>query len=256
MNLFYKTLYLFLKKLKFNSHINNLRGLLYFLQSKNMQINTILDVGAFKGEWSKYVQRIFPKSTFVLVEPNIAHNSVIEAKGFLPFNELFSNERKEVVFYSSNTSGDSCYLEVDQLNSYTNTRRITTITIDEFFKLNNLPTPDLIKLDVQGSELDVLRGAIRTIIRCKIVILELPVIPYNLGAPSFTEVTSHMISRGFVPFYLCEVHKVGEVLVQVDIAFLKNSEFEKLFGKLEERGFWQTVTMSLEESLRASRNKK
>lgn len=249
MNLFYKTLYLFLKKLKFNSHRNNLRGLLYFLSSKNMQINNILDVGAFKGEWSEFVQRIFPKATFVLVEPNSVHNSVIESKGFLPRNELFSNECKDVIFYSSNTSGDSCYPEVDQLDSYTNTRRITTVTMDEFFSLKDLPTPDLIKLDVQGSELDVLRGAIRTLNQCKIVILELPVIPYNLGAPSFTEVTSYMISLGFVPFYLCEVHKVGEVLVQVDIAFVKNYEFEKLFGRLEERGFWQTVSRSLGESL-------
>jgi hypothetical protein len=41
----------------------------------------------------------------------------------------------------------------------------------------------LIKIDVQGAELDVLKGSLNTLSNCKYLIVELQDINYNNGAP-------------------------------------------------------------------------
>ena len=41
------------------------------------------------------------------------------------------------------------------------------IDIDTYIKRNNIPRVDYIKLDIEGAELSCLKGAAKTIVRCK-----------------------------------------------------------------------------------------
>ena len=56
---------------------------------------------------------------------------------------------------------------------------------------------DLLKADVQGAEIAVLLGGLRTLSQAKLVLLEAPVLPYNEGAPRFSELIAFMASQGF-----------------------------------------------------------
>jgi hypothetical protein len=71
------------------------------------------------------------------------------------------------------------------------------VTLDAVRRLKNFPPPDMIKMDVQGAELDVLKGAVETLSTVKHVILELQVVEYNKGAPLKDDVIAYMDTQGF-----------------------------------------------------------
>lgn len=242
-----KKVYRFLKKRGYVFHMHNLLGLFIFLEENQIKIKEVLDIGAHAGEWSQYLREIDSDLSFVLIEPNSIHNDSISKRGFKVHNELLSDKVKDVVFFSSGTTGDSYYPELDEQGKTQPERKMKTITLDGFYENNSdLPVPDLIKLDVQGAELDVIRGGKRTIERSQIVLLELPVIPYNLGAPSLTETVNFMLKMNFIPVFLTESHNIRDVIVQLDLAFMNGKLFEKCFGSLETRGYWQTTKSALD----------
>jgi len=70
-------------------------------------------------------------------------------------------------------------------------------TLDSIIEAKKLPLPDLIKMDIQGSELDVLLGGSIAVNNAKAIILELPHVEYNLGAADKDTIIAHMDSLGF-----------------------------------------------------------
>lgn len=72
-----------------------------------------------------------------------------------------------------------------------------TVTLDAIMRLKQLPPPDLLKLDVQGAELDVLKGALECLTSASHVILELQKVEYNQGAPLKDTVIEWMQQQGF-----------------------------------------------------------
>jgi hypothetical protein len=55
-------------------------------------------------------------------------------------------------------------------------------TLDTVVRECGFPLPDLVKIDVQGAEIDILRGGTKTIQNARRLIVELQAIEYNLGA--------------------------------------------------------------------------
>ena len=98
-----------------------------------------------------------------------------------------------------------------------------TDTLDNIVKKEKLPKPNFVKIDTQGSEIDILKGGKKTISNCSVVYLECPIINYNLGAPNLDEYIKYLNSVDFVPYDICEVHYSDKVLIQVDILFIKKS---------------------------------
>ena len=74
---------------------------------------------------------------------------------------------------------------------------LTTYSLDDVIKARNFPLPDLIKMDVQGAELDIVQGAETALKHCKDLILELQTVEYNKSAPLASEVIKYIESIGF-----------------------------------------------------------
>jgi hypothetical protein len=73
----------------------------------------------------------------------------------------------------------------------------STTTIDYIMEVNKYPQPDLIKIDTQGSELDILKGAKNTIKGVNHLIVELQHVQYNIGAKLVDESIEYIFSLGF-----------------------------------------------------------
>ena len=166
-----------------------------------------LDVGVCKGHAIPFILQQLPSLTKVeMIEACELHRPDLEEvsnKYNIPFHiEVLSDEVKEVTFHldgkgaESTGPGNSYYLE--DTHHYINTpseQRITN-TLDNIY--NDTYTFDLIKMDTQGSELDIIKGGKNLIQRTKGIILEENIYRYNTGAALHDEIKEYMESIGFV----------------------------------------------------------
>ncbi len=78
-------------------------------------------------------------------------------------------------------------------------------TVDTLIESGQCQPPDLVKLDVQGYEIEVLEGWTESFYRCQIIQCEISLIPIVAGAPLLHEVITYLFQRGFVVFDVTEL---------------------------------------------------
>jgi hypothetical protein len=112
------------------------------------------------------------------------------------------------------------------------TREIETETLDRICG-NHDVWPDLLKLDVEGAELDVLRGGEQAAQGALAIDIEVAFAPLRIGAPLFSEVDAHLHKLGFSPSGLRRVFwrkPIGDVerpvLMQGDLLYLNERASE------------------------------
>jgi FkbM family methyltransferase len=112
----------------------------------------------------------------------------------------------------------------DPASVYVGTETVEVSTVDDLWEsIVRDAERVFLKLDVQGFELEALRGAERSLPRIDGVQAELSLVPLYEGAPSWIEVITHLQERGFHPERLepaFDDPETGEVL-QVDGVFAR-----------------------------------
>lgn len=122
----------------------------------------IVDVGAYKGDWTKRTLDIFPDSTFVMIEAQSSKIRELEdvrvqhANVSLECALLGDEKRHDVVFFEMET-GSSIYKE--NTNVARTVSHLQMDTLDNVMDKYPIDGECFLKMDVQGAELDVLRGA-------------------------------------------------------------------------------------------------
>lgn len=189
------------------------------LRSLGWSPKTVLDIGGYKGNWTREVQRQFPAASFTVLEPN--RHPELQSLQARVLYEIVSAECAPVPWYSNLSTGDSLYKETTRHYSDVSPTIRTTTTLDTLFPSE---TFDFVKLDVQGAELDVLQGGHRMLEGTEVLLLECPFAGcYNEGAPSFATYIERVAALGFSPLDIIESHRTRGVLFQIDIVFLRTS---------------------------------
>ncbi len=192
------------------------------LAQKGWQPASVIDVGAYQGEWTRLVRRVFPSAPVLMVEAQEQKRPYLDRVcSDLPDVQyvramLAATSGKEMAFFEMET-GSSAFPE------RSNAPRRETVqssrTLDEVAA--TLAGPIFLKIDVQGAELEVLAGGERILSRCELVQLEVALLPYNEGAPTLLEVVSQMDDRGWVPFDIAGFSRPnGRDLAQIDLLFV------------------------------------
>ena len=178
--------------------------------------SSVLDVGGFKGNWTREIQRAYPTATYTVIEPN--PHPELRTLNARVHSEVLADTVKSVDWYSVLGTGDSFYKEMTRHYSSVPPTPRTTTTLDALFPSESF---SLIKLDCQGAELDVLRGGPRVLGEAEVLLMECSFAGrYNLNAPAFAEYIQTADSLGFAPLDLVEQHRIAGLLFQVDIVFL------------------------------------
>ena len=188
--------------------------------------NGIIDVGAFHGEWSRFIAGIYPRTPILMIEAQAEKKPELEAVcAELPHVDfqlalLGNKEGSEAVFNVMET-GSSMYSE--RSNVPRTQRKLPIRTLDNVLKgYQQLTAPLLIKLDVQGAELDVLAGGNKTLALAEIVQLEVALMNYNEGAPDINAVMNFMADHDFHFFDICGFVKPDpRYLSQIDVLFVR-----------------------------------
>ena len=198
------------------------------LRRRGLVIEIVYDIGAHRGAWTTRVRRSLPGARFFLFEANEAHADALAETGERYFTGVLSSEEKPVEFFGAGTSGDSYFRELtDRYAAVAPTTRVTA-TLDQMIEDHGLPLPDFIKADVQGAELDVLAGGRRALDHAKLVLLECPILHYNLGAPTIDEYFRFMDERGFTVLQFVDELWPDGRMRHVDVLFGNVTVMEKL----------------------------
>lgn len=168
--------------------------------SKEINPKVIFDIGSSVLHWSRPARELWPEAKFILFEAMDDVGPYYHEHDFHDFflGVLSDIPGKHVLFYSDpmNFGGNSYYRETTGFFDGKQVQKVTN-SIDNLKKLYGIPNPDLVKMDVQGAELDVLRGAVETFATTQDFILELQHENYNEGAPLADEVIKYMDEAGF-----------------------------------------------------------
>ena len=181
---------------------------------------TILDIGANKGSWHLQAKNKWPEAYIHSVEAN---NECKESLSLITDNftiALLSDSIKELTYYKYDTwsEGNSYYKEASN-RTYKEIQKTST-TLDSIFKTSF----DLIKLDTQGSELDILKGGLSLIENAKGIIIEVSTRKrFNIGSPLYEEVKNYLTNKGYTEVGIIDEYP-GLAKDQKDILFI-NSKF-------------------------------
>jgi FkbM family methyltransferase len=99
-------------------------------------------------------------------------------------------------------------------------REVRVVTVDSL--LEKTAGEVLLKIDVQGFELEVLKGCEEVLPRCEVIVCECRVSPYG-NSPSFFDIAQFMKARGFVVYDLINlVYRPSDgTLRELDAVFVK-----------------------------------
>lgn len=101
-------------------------------------------------------------------------------------------------------------------------RRTAVTTIDDYCRMKSIESVYLMKIDVQGFELPVLRGAERVLPTVDHILVESAIRPLYAGAPRFSAVFDWVADHGFHLMAMRAWHLGNNVLVETDMLFRKD----------------------------------
>ena len=208
-----------------------------WLRDKGLfQPSSIVDVGANRGSWTASTAKVWPGASFFMVEANEQHKAALERCRernppnrtrftFRMLGDVSGNRTmymsKQRFKYTAHT-GNSLFLENKNRDMF-EPRIKQMSTLDDLVAEYAIPPPDVLKIDAQGAELLVLAGASKTLASVQVLLLELAVVQYNLGAPIFFEVHAAAERLGFRAFDVSELHYTNGILIQIDIMFVRKT---------------------------------
>lgn len=138
--------------------------LLEFFLAKN---SVFFDIGTNKGEYAYYAEKLINPKNIYLFEPEKKLNKQLRAifSDCRVFDMALSDNKGTHQFKIPLINGvaDNCLSSLEVENKEDNETEaiiyeVKTDTLDSFTKEKNI-TPDVIKIDVEGHELSVLKGA-------------------------------------------------------------------------------------------------
>lgn len=195
----------------------------------------IFDVGANTGRAARLFSRIFPGRPICSFEPGLEAFQELTAASDLPHVKKFN-------LALSDTDGDATLnlFQGSQLNSLLpqaaagerhdrelipkGTTSIKTMRLDTFCEQQGISKIEILKLDTQGFELHVLRGAERLLSSgaIKLIYLEIHFVPLYQGQPTASDIFNVIdkFGYGLVGYYDASRNPDGSIKC-CDLLFTK-----------------------------------
>jgi FkbM family methyltransferase len=219
-----------------NRPVGSMEKILEDLKFRGLACNSIMDVGANRSEWSKVAKKIFPAAKFCLIEPQLEMeedlkmfcNTTPQSTYFLA-GAGSSAEKKYLTIWDDLAGSSFLPAEDEGLKRNGKQRIIEMITIDNIVKGNLFDVPELVKLDVQGYELEALKGADALFGKTEVFILEVSLFSFSdvPGMPLISDVIKFMADRDYLTYDFGGFSRRPHdgALGQCDICFVKRDGF-------------------------------
>jgi FkbM family methyltransferase len=221
-------LYINAEKISLFNVINGVKGLDAYVQKisniiGNKNVDVVFDVGANCGFFSYFVKKMYPNAKIYLFEasPELTEIIKLNMKNFkdceIINKAVSSSSNEKVTFYINPEDQQTNSMNAESVRPYCETQieklDIDAVGLDDFCNERNINSIDLMKVDIQGSENKLLKGAENIIKKIEYSVFELSFFdlnsnPYNI-LQSLTELNN-----------VYEKQQVlGPVLMGADILF-------------------------------------
>jgi FkbM family methyltransferase len=177
---------------------------------KDMNIKTILDVGANTGQFASEFHGLFPEAKLYSFEPlEDCYNKLLEKmrhiSEFHAFNFALGDENAETQIFRNDFTPSSSLLPIEKLHEeafeftkHTTAQRIKVKRLDDIINELDVVENILIKIDVQGTEDKVIMGGKKLLSKASVLIVETSFQILYQNQPLFNTIYSLLREMGFV----------------------------------------------------------
>jgi FkbM family methyltransferase len=196
------------------------------LVAKGYAPRVVLDIGSAKGYWSLRAGGRWKDAQFYMIDP--LTESEPSLKDIVAKHPRFhyvltavGDQPGEVIMNLTADCDGSSALDYPGADP-NRQRRIPVETIDNLLAAGKLAAPNLVKIDVQGFEMHVLRGGQRMFASADVFIIETNLYRFMPDCPLLHEVVAYMAERGYRIFDLAgSLRRPFENdLAQIDVVFV------------------------------------
>jgi FkbM family methyltransferase len=186
----------------------------------------IIDVGAWKGTWTVECMGLFPEARYLLIDPLPTNRDALVKLGtrcpnVLVWHGAAGSESGQVGIHCHEDQSSALAANVEEWRG-TQTIMAPMRTLDSFLETGEIKPPQLLKADVQGFELEVLRGATAVLQSLDAALIEVSFQELYAGQPFAHHIVTHMADAGFRIFDICTYAQgPDDVLVQSDFLFVR-----------------------------------
>lgn len=169
----------------------------------NLSFRTIFDVGANEGQSARLFRRKYPGSVIYCFEPNGECCTILKRSNLdLKVYPLALGNKTGAISFDRSRGESVMYFVSDRETG----ERVPIERLDVFCQENNVSEVDFLKIDTEGHDLEVVRGAEQLLAeqRVGLVQTEVSMNRDNTYHVSFVDVHRHMEDRGYRLFGVYE----------------------------------------------------
>ena len=199
------------------------------IKKQQISVQQIVDIGAAKGQWTRECMQVWPGADYFLIEPRKENQDRLKR---------LHDEHRQVKYWMGGLgTAPGCmdlYVHDEQSSFFksefsesavSSQQRVEIRTLDSFLEEGGIAAPDLIKLDVQGYEIEVLKGAEKCLECTELLLIEVSYREIYENSPLAHEVISWVGARGFRILDICTYTQrpLDGELAQSDMLFARES---------------------------------
>lgn len=199
-------------------------------------IKTIIDVGANQGQFALSARYFYPTAGIHSFEPvpDVYHTlqqNTRRASGINTYNFALGSTNGFLEFFQNAYSHASSALHVSSIQQQyfpqtgeEHQIKVPVKRMDDLVSNIALESPVLLKLDVQGFEKEVLKGAAASLSKIDYLLFETSFVPMYEGEPLFDEMHNYVKELGFefiAPVGFCQTDALQ--ILQMDLLYKRKT---------------------------------
>lgn len=195
-------------------------------KERGLDVNTVIDVGASNGMWTRECLPVLPNAKYLLVEAQEGHvdalNAFVKKRANVQYTLAAAGSGDDTIFFDNSGLFGGVASKTPFKGNYV---ELPMISLDNEVERRNLKGPFLLKLDTHGFEVPILEGAKQLIKQAQLVVIECYNFKLSDESLRFYEMCDYMKQLGFSPIEMVDFmnRKYDNSFWQLDIFFVPTS---------------------------------
>ncbi len=176
---------------------------------KEMNIQTVLDIGANEGQFALLIRKLLPQVAICSFEPiRSCYDKLVKNfnndKAFKAFNVAVGDQDAMIEMNINDFSPSSSLLEINELHvenfkhtARTQKQQVQVQTLDGLHSGLNLTKPYMVKIDTQGYEDKVIKGGQQVLEGADVIFVELSYRQLYKEQTLFDDIYNRLVLLGF-----------------------------------------------------------